>query len=771
MLLEVRLERPSKPEKWDLPADISLKSALERMKLEEQSKLDGTLAVSGTSKKGFSKSNPPRHELFIESGTTLDLTASLYRKLIPSPDVKIQTDDSIPLTERELKDKLLVTPFTRMIILFKYLDNETLLAIDSAINKVNKKALPNIQGTIRSYSLTAEELKQSIDGSLDLISGYMIIDDDMRLVVLEGLAGVGQGMQSLFVDLPRIDKDNDKFKMLCNPDILFPNRLYPEFCPDIRRIRVRDKLKKLARRPEIYNRKQVEEICFEAIDSIMTLRRAKDLRSTKELDMYPPADSLSTLELLYGEAISKADMDGTLKKEFIENFDLTRKTSAARLSASLRKSEQVVVSQTNHNLNEVQAKIDCWNSDFELHLNTRPVRKVDHLAENRSLRMQAWEDMLRRKEVRDFKASESLKDITIGLDKEPKIYLYSTQSLNFKEMAIKKLREKVAKDRNASYTYSENFMSQTVSAVDIELDAKKNAMEGKNQWLTPSGFQYPKRRTTKELIVHPKKPTDARIDDLRDPFRDQLDIKKENYSSDKTMRDLEKSYATQIKSEKYFGTLEPMTFERPFQLKLVGDKQQLPRGNIVEGGKKDDNFFRSVHVGGEAQLKLMEEAQQKEREDWLSKVVVDSAAFKVGGFKVKDKPLQMDRGKDLLKDEPQQVALKMLYKRESHLGKDFGHKQTPITIMNLEKYVQNQSQQALVRKTDQTKFITTKLLDGTDPKARPLDFTRYIHKDTYADKVMAALSTKPTTIKPSHTIDRSGPRWEAPTLDPMQNTY
>lgn len=193
MLLEVRLERPSKPEKWDLPADISLKSALQRIKSEEQSKLDGTLAVTKATKRNINKSNPPRHELFIVSGTNVELTASLYRKLNPNPNMsatfKATLEETAPLSETELKNKLLVTPFTRMIFLFKYQDNETLLAIDEAINKVNKKALPNIQGTIRSYSLTEDELKQSIDGSLDLISGYMIIDDDMRLVVLEGLAG------------------------------------------------------------------------------------------------------------------------------------------------------------------------------------------------------------------------------------------------------------------------------------------------------------------------------------------------------------------------------------------------------------------------------------------------------------------------------------------------------------------------------------------------------------------------------------------------------
>ena len=85
----------------------------------------------------------------------------------------------------------------------------------------------------------------------------MIIDDDTRMVVLEGLAKPGGGMQSIYMDLPRPKENDNHFKMLCNPELLFSDRLYPNFGPEVKRIRLRDKLKKLVRRPELYDRKQV----------------------------------------------------------------------------------------------------------------------------------------------------------------------------------------------------------------------------------------------------------------------------------------------------------------------------------------------------------------------------------------------------------------------------------------------------------------------------------------------------------------------------------
>ena len=104
MMLEVRLEKPSKPEKWDLPADISLKSALVRAKQEAQSKLDGTMAVTAggttalpdlsntmnSTSLGQTKSRTvnmlakptPRHEMFLTAGTAVEMSAALHRALI-----------------------------------------------------------------------------------------------------------------------------------------------------------------------------------------------------------------------------------------------------------------------------------------------------------------------------------------------------------------------------------------------------------------------------------------------------------------------------------------------------------------------------------------------------------------------------------------------------------------------------------------------------------------------------------------------------------------
>ena len=64
----------------------------------------------------------------------------------------------------------------------------------------------------------------------------------------------------------------------------------------------------------------------------------------------------------------------------------------------------------------------------------------------------------------------------------------------------------------------------------------------------------------------------------------------------------------------------------------IGDRKKLPRGYLTSGyaGDKDPNAFRSIHLGGDDQAKIIEQAAIKEKEDWLSKVVVDSLSVKIG---------------------------------------------------------------------------------------------------------------------------------------------
>lgn len=193
--------------------------------------------------------------------------------------------------------------------------------------------------------------------------------------------------------------------------------------------------------------------------------------------MYPPAESLSSLELLYGEAITRTDMDGTLRPEYLSHStEQQRLVSSRQRSREAGQRSRAEAEEEKKKKKKSQRKrdefvfTDCRNAEFEEYLRNRPVHRVDHLEENRALRMEAWEDMLRRRETQTLKATQTLQSV-LG-DAPPHIFLYSQQTLNYKALAMSKLRETISQDHDASYTFSKNFMSQTLAAVD-ETEQKK----------------------------------------------------------------------------------------------------------------------------------------------------------------------------------------------------------------------------------------------------------------------------------------------------------
>ena len=202
--------------------------------------------------------------------------------------------------------------------------------------------------------------------------------------------------------------------------------------------------------------------------------------------MYPSSESLSMVELLYGEAITRTDMDGTLREEYVEHTDISHAMIQSRQksresSRAGREAAEKAAAEAKKKKEREYEFTDCRNEEFEELLRTRPVHRINYLEENRQLRMQAYEDMLRRKDEQAVKASETLTNV-LGITQEdspPDIFLYSTQSLNFKALAMSKLREKVSQDHDASYTFSKNFMSQTLAAVDEEELKKKQKAEAK----------------------------------------------------------------------------------------------------------------------------------------------------------------------------------------------------------------------------------------------------------------------------------------------------
>jgi hypothetical protein len=517
------------------------------------------------------------------------------------------------------------------------------------------------------------------------------------------------------------------------------------------RIRIREKLNKLSRRPEIFNRRQVDEITFSSIDRLMQLKRCPDLKSAKAYNIFPTAESLEMLDLLYGDAISRVDIDGA-------EYDKNRKKSHDMINKGADEDSQSLeeyLDTKNQNDNLYQNRttrskrvpaLDCKNIEYEEYLKTRPQHRINYLAEQQELKHKAWEEMLFRQYENDKKCTEVLQNSLTNLHEtfphvhQMKVYNYSTQSLNYQTLAVNELKRQLSGMKNVAFTFNKNFSSQNFNTYDIR------HINEKDLWLTKSGFQYPKSKTIQELIQHPNKPSMARIMDLQQPWEENritlasLTAPDATLNEDQRLR--EKEFNLRFKAEETFGYLNPPEYARSFELKNIGDKSHLPRGRMItKKTDKDPDFFRSVHLFGDEAQKILEQARTQEIEEWKSRVIVDTTDFKVGGYSVRDTPIQIDRQKDILHDEPKRNALKYLRIKTSSSGQSHHYETTPVSIFTInEPYVPNALDKMLRRQFDESKFITTATMGDDD--IRPQDFTRYIHKDTKTLPFIKATSSR-----------------------------
>ena len=83
--------------------------------------------------------------------------------------------------------------------------------------------------------------------------------------------------------------------------------------------------------------------------------------------------------------------------------------------------------------------------------------------------------------------------------------MYSTQKLAYTEIKKAQLRDRLSKEKNCTFTYSQDYTSQTVSMVDAERLKHVLEEENRKMWKTKKGFKYPAPRKASEWNVHPDK--------------------------------------------------------------------------------------------------------------------------------------------------------------------------------------------------------------------------------------------------------------------------
>eukprot|EP00163_Fabomonas_tropica_P015328 TRINITY_DN2811_c0_g1_i2.p1 TRINITY_DN2811_c0_g1~~TRINITY_DN2811_c0_g1_i2.p1 ORF type:complete len:903 (-),score=278.21 TRINITY_DN2811_c0_g1_i2:17-2725(-) len=489
-------------------------------------------------------------------------------------------------------------PFAVAIYIMQYGNTQILSDILTYAHGINSRSLTPPGGKrlslkqLATYELQAE---QASDPNLELITGVQVIDPDVRLLILEAppvvMAEVVEHVAS------KQHCAGNQVKLLHNPEYGIQRREYAVFAPDLYKIKLRESLRAIHHKTEIYSRSQVSDLCYQCIIALHNIRKSDKMRDAYK--HIPSGQQLLAMEKKYLGPLTPED-ELTTRKE----YDPSSVSSDHSADQSLLESEPPLTKHRD------DIKIDVYNDRFLRHLRNRSMQpQKDFMAE--TLKKYPGTSRPREHEV------PPLQD---GLSEE--IFIYSGQRLQYTERQKEKIRKEIEKDRDHYYTYSQKYTSLSYCPVNVEELKKEQELADRAKWLDQKGFVTLRQRSKMEELKPDNDLPSARKEELREPWVDPATVVNEKEQLHKQLS----------KSGKRFVTVLP--HDRDFD--------------------QTNMHLHSIHLGGDASEQFLKEEAKRKQAEADAKIIVDPKFHLYYGVK---KSNQVDRSKGLLHGPPRKSAL------------------------------------------------------------------------------------------------------------------
>ena len=570
-------------------------------------------------------------------------------------------------------------------------------------------------------------------GTLDVITGFQLLDAKWRLLVVEGLSD--GAMRLIHSKVHRSFANTATCTYLANPEIRFQHRIYTRFHLAPKDVRLRDPLSKLVEAPQIYDRAQVTSLTFNALYRLYEMRNCSRIVQAKTQRLFPSVDMLLEIENKYGDTVTVEDMTGRKPaKKKNRTLRTTSNRSATTTPAANANANAGSASALPHgatvggegvrfdataksgrkkNHHNTLSKADFTNPTFVKMQKERASKTVDFITMNKTA----------------FPTGGG-RTKTQSLDvegKEPpggEVYNYSGQRLNYAEWQKELMRQRLAQDKKSTYTYSKHFQSLTVCLVN-EAEMEQNAKQASRaRWTTQRGFVYPAPRDPEEFARHPKAPSASRKEELEQPWEEPG---KAPLSS--PLPDLPPD------NRPRFDTV-------PVRGKTFG--------YVDAKGSHNPDFFKSVFLCGDG-LAAEEAAVKKAEEDeWEAKVVVDNTRF-TPHFTSKH-PSQLHKLKGLLDGTPRHKGIRIVHKARLPSGKPTAPPgPAPASIFTGQDYEDPVDFTTTLKPNIKEDFL------GTDAQGNKVEFYTHIHKDANKPKSWKAQYTRKHPALSDR--EKRGERW------------
>ena len=136
----------------------------------------------------------------------------------------------------------------RFIYVTTYNDSETMKTLKELFETINKEAF-NLKSVKETFTKTLT-IEEQNNNDIDYISGFQLIDNNLRITILEGITG--KAMNKVKEKLPKLKMNDNSNKIYSDSRILFNTRIYSKFNLSMKFIKLRENLNTILTTFDIY---------------------------------------------------------------------------------------------------------------------------------------------------------------------------------------------------------------------------------------------------------------------------------------------------------------------------------------------------------------------------------------------------------------------------------------------------------------------------------------------------------------------------------------
>ena len=141
-----------------------------------------------------------------------------------APDVDKEVDGLSPVDLQGVDERH--ERYNRVIFVLEMQNEKVAKGVLDAVQRLNRRTcgLDGVHiSAVGNYELTENEKK---DPELNILSGFVLMDKKCRIMVVEGLRK--RGIEYLIENVPRLDPNDEKNRVIYNTDVGYADRLWDE---------------------------------------------------------------------------------------------------------------------------------------------------------------------------------------------------------------------------------------------------------------------------------------------------------------------------------------------------------------------------------------------------------------------------------------------------------------------------------------------------------------------------------------------------------------